>query len=232
LAPLLRRSSDYERIRELKEWGRETWFLVREGSSGKELALEVLYNARDVRNRLSMVRMATLPLIVNLPWLLPTLGFFCDSDAFGLVTEYSPNGTLADALRGLRKGQPPAGFGPTQLMKCVFGVAFAMAAFHSRRGILRTLSPESVFLDSQFEPKIGRLWDAKMVTDPMKMSRVWGWVCPYHLAKYMARTPRRKPGLRPIDSCFFLRGSALGSFWPLCDAPTISEDFILCCRVV
>jgi hypothetical protein len=45
-----------------------------------------------------------------------------------------------------------------------------MAQFHSRRGIHRSLAPEAVFLDSRFEPVIGALSVAKIVTDPLQMT--------------------------------------------------------------
>jgi serine/threonine protein kinase len=142
---------------------------MRELPSRREVAVGAI-DASDAWNRKSAVRRTALPLIVNLPWFLPTLGFWCESDVLRLVTEFCPNGTLADALAGMRNKRAPAGFGPTELAKCIFGVAFAMAAFHSRRGIHRALSARAVFLDSRFEPRIGRLGRAKIFTDPLKMT--------------------------------------------------------------
>jgi hypothetical protein len=66
---------------------------------------------------------------VNLPRILPPLGISVERGQAFLLTEFFPNGTLADAAEKWQKKRPPAGFGPTQLTKCIFGIAFTMAAF-------------------------------------------------------------------------------------------------------
>jgi hypothetical protein len=94
------------------------------------IATEVSYPHRRVR--------PALPLIVNLPWFVPTLGFFRDSERFILITASDTSGTLAEALARIRNGQRPAGLAPTELTKCIFRIAFAMAAAgHSLGSIAR-----------------------------------------------------------------------------------------------
>jgi serine/threonine protein kinase len=148
---------------------------LRERSSGKEVALEELY-LHIATARHSAVRRTALPLVVNLPWVIQPLAFFIgpsriyeQHESFCLVTEFFPNGTLEDVLRKLHKGKPRAGFGPTERAKCIFGVAFAMAAFHSRRGIHGRFSSRAVLLDSRFEPRIGYLGFAKFVGDSLTL---------------------------------------------------------------
>jgi serine/threonine protein kinase len=72
-----------------------------------------------------------------------------------VITEHYPNGTLESAVTLLRAGKPPVGFGPTELSKCIFGIAFVMTQFHSRYRVHRSLRPKKIFLDSNFEPVIG-----------------------------------------------------------------------------
>jgi serine/threonine protein kinase len=99
-----------------------------------------------------------------------------------IAVDYYTNGTLADALKGIRKGERPVGFGPTKFMKCIFGIAFAMAAFHSRKGIHWALSPEAILFDSHFEPVIGRLGLAEIVKDVIKRPRENDYVGPLYIA--------------------------------------------------
>jgi serine/threonine protein kinase len=177
----MREAGDYEELR-FAGRGRTRRSLMRERSSGREVFVMVMdlchwteYISEWSARRLALLR-AAIPLIVNLPWFLPTLGFFRESETVGIAVEYCANGTLADALGRIRKGERPVGFGPTELMKCIFGIAFAMAAFHSRKGIHLALSPEAILLDSHFEPVIGRLGLAVIGEDVIKPLRMDDYV--------------------------------------------------------
>jgi serine/threonine protein kinase len=161
LRTFIRELSDYEEIRRIGRGSCRDFFLARELSSGKEVVLGQLF--RDERYyREYFVERATLPLILNLPWIVPTLGFIADAERSVIVNEYFANRTLADVLKAMHAGKTPAGFGPTQLTKCVFGIAFVMSAIHSRGVIHGNLSDKAVFLDSKFEPFLGRLGSAKI----------------------------------------------------------------------
>jgi phage shock protein A len=155
----------YERVRYL----RGSWSLMRDRGSGKKVAAGYPMDDDSYLRRF-FVRRVTLPLILNLPGIMQTVGFWVDSGKMWLATEYFPNGTLQAMLARMGKREPTPGFGPTQLTKCVFGVAVTMSRFHARRGIHRALVPGAVFLDSAFEPVIGRFSFAKIITDPLRMS--------------------------------------------------------------
>jgi hypothetical protein len=74
----------------------------------------------------------TVPLVVNLPKIVPVVGFFTDDQGAAAITEFYPNGALENEVNLWGDGNPPAGFGATELSKCIFGIAFVMAQFHSR----------------------------------------------------------------------------------------------------
>jgi hypothetical protein len=89
-----------------------------------------------------------------------------------VVRPFFQNGFLWDARKLLHAGDPPAGFGPTQLSKLVFGIAFTMSKFHLRDGIHGLLCPKYILLDDRFEPLIlcsfvtrlqheDRIWEAR-----------------------------------------------------------------------
>jgi serine/threonine protein kinase len=175
LRTLLKQPSDYDRRREIHRDPVAQWFLAVERASGKEFSLGVNAEIRDPRERRSFIRCVAVPLVLNLARVVRTVGFFVSSDnEAGIVAEWVPNETLEDALRQLRSGDPPEGFGPTALSKCLFGSAFVMAQFHARGGIHRNLSPSAIFLDSRMEPVIGGLSYAKIVRDPLKMTMAIG----------------------------------------------------------
>jgi serine/threonine protein kinase len=121
-------------------------------------------------NKQSWIRRTTLPLIINLPHLVQTVGFCVDKNQIGFLSTFCPNGTLEAAVKDMLAGKPRAGFGPTQLSKCIFGIATTMARLHARRAIHRDLKLCNVFLDDQFEPVLGDFGLSKIVTDPLKMT--------------------------------------------------------------
>jgi serine/threonine protein kinase len=169
-----KRFDDYEEIVLLGEGVCAKCILVCQCSSGEQFALLrpkidfiCHYFPRNERDR---ARRTTLPLIVNLPHLVPTVGFCVNGGQFGLLTSFFRNGTLAAAVYEMQKGEPRAGFGPTQLSKCIFGIARTMARFHSRGAIHRNLILKHVFLDDQFEPVLGCSVLSKIVTDRLKMA--------------------------------------------------------------
>jgi serine/threonine protein kinase len=156
----LRPSADFEISPKIGEGRYVRWLLARDRLSQKECLC-----GQCCWHRFWYTRQIGVPLVVNLPGVLQPSALCIDGlDPF-FVTEFFPHGTLAEAARGSQGGHPPLGFGPTQLSKCVFGIAVAMAAFHARGGIHRNLTPDSVFLDSQFEPVLGDLSCSTIVTE-------------------------------------------------------------------
>jgi serine/threonine protein kinase len=97
-----------------------------------------------------------------------------------VVTELMPNGSLSDVLDKWLSGNPPPGFGPTELSKCIFGVAVTMAQVHTKGAIHRDLKPGNVFLDEAFEPRIADFGLARLVEDSINMTMAVG--CPLYMA--------------------------------------------------
>jgi hypothetical protein len=95
-------------------------------------------------------RMVAWPLMRNLATVVQPLGF-CLGE-FALVTRFYPHGNLYEALRRYHRGDPPPGFGATQLSKCAIGVALTMLQYTARGAVHTDLRPTNVFLDSHFEP--------------------------------------------------------------------------------
>jgi hypothetical protein len=146
IGSLRKNSEDYEEIRYLD--GRDR--LVRELSSGSEFVISL--NDSSIN-----ARMFAIPLILNLRRVVRAVGFYADERNKGMlwiVTPFFQNGSLGDVLKQLHAGHPPAGFGPTQLSKLAFGIAFMMSRFHLRDGIHGLFSPDYVLLDDRFEPLI------------------------------------------------------------------------------
>jgi serine/threonine protein kinase len=131
------------------------------------------------------IRRTAVPLIINLPHVIQTVGFCAEEARFGLLTPICANGSLDAAVKGMLDGRPPDGFGPTQLSKCIFGTALTMSRFHARRGIHRNLQLSKILLDDRFEPVLGSFTNSKIVADPLSMTQEIGvplyWAPEMHL---------------------------------------------------
>jgi hypothetical protein len=171
LRSLQKQPSDYETVRTIGKGVYIEWLLTRELSSGKEFGLGAMNGLmKDSTYRILFVRGVIVPLVLNLPRVTPIFGFFTDKNKVAMITEFYANGTLESALKSLRAKRPPVGFGPTEISKSIFGIAFVMAQFHARQGIHRNLSLASIFMDSRFEPVISSCIFAKIVRDPLRLS--------------------------------------------------------------
>jgi hypothetical protein len=72
-----------------------------------------------------------------------------------VLSEDFPNGQLIRAMAGLRgNGKRVDGFGPTEVSKCVFAIAFAMVQAYRVGSYQILLAPEAILLDSNLEPAI------------------------------------------------------------------------------
>jgi serine/threonine protein kinase len=167
---LRRRSGDFELGKQIGAGLFENSHLGVERSSGKEFAIAISRSPFSKESeRLPFLRRVAIPLVLNLPRVLSPLAFCTDADSLWDIAEFFPNGDIGAASKGWQDGRAPEGFGPTQLTKCVFGIAFTMAGIHARGVIHRELSPESILLDSRFEPVIGSLAWARILSESSLM---------------------------------------------------------------
>lgn len=71
-----------------------------------------------------------------------------------LVTHAMPNGFLADVNRQVYGGMAPAAWGPTARSKAVVGILAGMCFVHLQGLIHRSLCPENILLDENWEVQI------------------------------------------------------------------------------
>jgi serine/threonine protein kinase len=188
-----RPSTDFIPTRQIGIGNSSILYQVRDQSSGQDFAMRVP-RSTDQSQFCEIVRRIAIPLVLNLPRVEKPFAICTDGEAPSVVMEFFPNGTLDVASKKWQNGRPLVGFGPTQLTKCVFGIAFTMAGFHARGGIHRDLRPCSIFLDSRFEPVIGNLWSATIIRESSTVQDYPG------VPLYMA--PERFDGSdygRPVD---------------------------------
>jgi hypothetical protein len=112
----------------------------------------------------SFARAVTRPVKLGIPGTVKLLGFSMDTGGAAkfsgaVITEYAANGPLGAVLARLWHGQAVPGFGPTEMSKCIFGIAFTMMQLHGMGKIHPHLTHNAVFLDADFEPLIGDLGD-------------------------------------------------------------------------
>jgi serine/threonine protein kinase len=142
LAPLFRDCDDFEEVGFLGKGSCGEVFSCRDKQTGALVAQKRLYPIANAKDHRSFIREIIVPLQLNLPGIVKLLGF-CYPEVFDeencprprggmVVTELMPNGSLSDVLDKWLSGKPPPGFGPTELSKCIFGVAATMAQVHMK----------------------------------------------------------------------------------------------------
>jgi serine/threonine protein kinase len=85
-----------------------------------------------------------------------------------VLTEACPNGNLGAIIQKARKGNPTPGWTPTKQSIAVFGIACVMRAMHKENIMHRDLKAENVFLDQNFEPRVGEFSRARFDDDAAK----------------------------------------------------------------
>jgi serine/threonine protein kinase len=71
-----------------------------------------------------------------------------------LDSPYAENGTLRDVLRRIWKRERNPNFGPTEMLKCIFGIAFIMMRLHELTCAHPDLTDQAILWDSQCRPLI------------------------------------------------------------------------------
>jgi serine/threonine protein kinase len=70
-----------------------------------------------------------------------------------IITKYIPNGSLGDINNRRYRHEPmPGGFGLVNMAAIFYGVAQAMAYFHSHQVVHRDLKPDNILLDENYRP--------------------------------------------------------------------------------
>jgi TPR repeat protein/serine/threonine protein kinase len=87
------------------------------------------------------------------PAICEFVGFSMAHPAF-IITEYLPNGTLADILEKQAKGTPSPMWTDTLRAKTIFGFASAMMHLRAYNAIHRYLTPRNILFNAIWEPKL------------------------------------------------------------------------------
>lgn len=82
-----------------------------------------------------------------------------------LVLEYLPNGELSKVLNNISLGCAPNAWTSTKKYINLLGIAYGMRFIHSKKLILRNLSPKSILLDDHFYPRISEFFFAHHVKE-------------------------------------------------------------------
>jgi Ras-related protein Rab-2A len=107
----------------------------------------------------SYMREVELLAIVRHPAVVDLVGWQPLSRPALIVTEFCPNGTLFDAIKKPRKG-----WTPTKQSMAIFGIACAMETLHKRGVANGELTCENVFLDDNFEARVGASGQPRVVS--------------------------------------------------------------------
>jgi hypothetical protein len=97
-----------------------------------------------------------VPILSGLRFFASPVALITPSDYKGMIiTKTWPNGLLLEAMKGLRgETRAVAGFGPTEVSKCLFAIAFSMAQIYRLGNVSVRVSSHGIFLDSGLEPVI------------------------------------------------------------------------------
>jgi serine/threonine protein kinase len=175
---------DYQTIKILGKGSCGEAYLCRD-KSGKEVALKRLHPVTDAKDYKMFIREVIVPLQLNHPGIVRMIGFRFpeipnpdrpEDPVSGavIVTELMRKGCLMDVINKHHQKEPTPGFGPTEINKCIFGIAATMAKVHEFGAIHRDLKPANVFLDDNFEPRVADFGLARMVTNAVNLTMAVG----------------------------------------------------------
>jgi serine/threonine protein kinase len=176
--------SDYTRVRRIGDGATSFVYEYRHNLTGISVAVKKISFDKDGMNmQLLFFREITIALGIQHPTVLGFIGYSLPSpqkQSFYIVTEFLPNGTVETLEEnGLTIGRDRH-FKPTFQSIAIFGVAVGMRFLHSMNICHRDLKAGNVFLDSNYEPKIGDFGFSKSVDKTLVMSTQRG--TPYYMA--------------------------------------------------
>jgi serine/threonine-protein kinase len=113
----------------------------------------------------------TLPLFASVchPCVVPLKSIIASRDGSGptVTMEYVPNGSLADVLLSVERGQPPVYWTHTQIAIIVAGIAFGIKHLHICGIVHGIWKPSHIFSDQNYQPRI-----SDYVTWTMERTRI------------------------------------------------------------
>ena len=155
----------YQVVRELGRGGMGAVYLVRDPSSGAELAAKVLYpaaSAVDIMAVKRFIREAEIAMAVNHPNLIRVYDVGRDPDT-GLgymIMDYAPGGSLRDRLmQRLMRGDGPLPV--RQALALVRQIAAALAAAAAHGIVHRDIKPDNILFAANGTPLLADLGVAK-----------------------------------------------------------------------
>jgi hypothetical protein len=92
------------------------------------------------------------------PHIVRFFGYYFESPKYSIVMEYIPKGSLFDVLHDKTKLEPAIKY------KMIYNIALGVAFLHKRHVIHRDLKSLNIFLDSDFNPKLGDYGLARITT--------------------------------------------------------------------
>ncbi|KAK8837546.1 hypothetical protein M9Y10_036546 [Tritrichomonas musculus] len=117
-----------------------------------------IFNENDKKFILNLRREVTILSQLNHPSILKFIGYspfdFNHNSYPVIVTEYSPNGSLADIIELEHKSIPLSTWTDTKKLINIYGIASAMSYLHSHNIIHRDLKPANILEDENLFPKI------------------------------------------------------------------------------
>jgi serine/threonine protein kinase len=158
LGQWLKDRRDYRQLKLLGTGASGEVHLCEEISTGRRVAVKSLMTCACFRDLRCFIREITCLIRLQAFGVPRLYGFCLPGDAEDasepplIIMEYLEHGTLRDVIDRKNRGAPVPGFGPTNTMKIIYGVAAIMAEIHKLNVLHRDLKSENVFLNAQFEP--------------------------------------------------------------------------------
>ena len=119
--------------------------------TGTECAIKLLFAQQlKEKDKIDFLRETSVMADCNDLFLLPCMGWTA-TPPYAIITQFSPNGSLFDALRG-KPGTPE--LTPTLKTIIMIGVAHGMMALHKKKVIHRDLKSLNILLDERCFPKV------------------------------------------------------------------------------
>ncbi|KAK8899348.1 hypothetical protein M9Y10_001662 [Tritrichomonas musculus] len=136
-------------------------FKVKDNKTGNVLAAKISLkpfidnNDSEIRN---LKREINILAKLNHPSILKFFGFspfnFHKDEKPTIITEFMPNGSLADIIELERKSNSSSFWNETRKLINIYGIASAMAYLHLHKIIHRDLKPANILMDDYLCPKI------------------------------------------------------------------------------